>query len=62
MKIHTKGDYRAARRARYPELGEQLDAILALAEHLRASGQTLPEKTLRWLEACQDVKARIRKD
>ena len=60
MKIHTKSDYRAVRRANYPELGDQLDALVALAESLRTAGYPLPEKTLRWLNACLDIKTRIR--
>lgn len=61
MKIHTKRDYRELRRVQYPALGDQLDAVLALAEHLRDSGHALPEKTLRWLDACLDVKRRLQK-
>lgn len=61
MKIHTKVDYRAVRKARYPELGDQLDAIVALADYLRANGHQLPQKTLLWLDACLEIKQRIRK-
>lgn len=60
MKIHTKSDYRAARRANYPELGDQLDALVALTESLRTAGHPLPEKTAQWLDACLDTKRRIR--
>jgi hypothetical protein len=61
MKIHTKADYRAIRKARYPDVGEQLDAIVALTDYLRANGHQLPEKTRLWLDACLEIKKRIRK-
>ena len=61
MKIHTKTDYREVRKARYPDVGDQLDAIVALADDLRANGYQLPEKTRIWLDACLETKKRIRK-
>ncbi|WNL45969.1 hypothetical protein RKE25_21585 [Dyella sp. BiH032] len=61
MKIHHKSDYRALRRAHYPDAGDQLDAVLALAESLQQSGYVLPEKVRQWMESCQDVKRRYPK-
>lgn len=61
MKIHHKTDYRQARKSAYPDIGDQLDAVLALASHLRQNGYALPEQTLRWIDACLDVKKRFQK-
>jgi hypothetical protein len=61
MKIHTNVDYRAARKDLYPDLGDQLDALLALVIQLRDDGVSLPEKTSLWVKACLDVKNLIRK-
>lgn len=36
-------DYRELRRAEYPEIGEQLDALWKLANSLRFAGQDLPQ-------------------
>lgn len=61
MKIHHKSDYRALRRTQYPDIGDQLDALLALAESFRQGGHAIPEKSLRWIESCQAVKRRYPK-
>ena len=61
MKIHTKADYRMVRKARYPDVGDQLDAIVALADYLRANGHQLPGKTQLWLDSCLDIKKRVQK-
>lgn len=49
-------DYRAARRARYPDIGDQLDAVRALAEHLRRTGPPLPAEVVAWLDTLDAIK------
>ena len=61
MQIHHKSDYRPLRRERYPQLGDQLDAILALARALKEQGVAIPEQTQRWMDACAEVKRRYPK-
>lgn len=56
MKIHHKGDYAARRRAEYPEIGEQLDAVYKLASQLRARGEQMPPEVDLWIDAVDEVK------
>lgn len=58
--LRHSADYRARRRAEYPEFGEGLDV---LAKTLRAliDGQPVPPEAVRYVEACEAVKARFTK-
>lgn len=58
MKIKHSTPYSAARAPAYPQVGDQLDAILSLAQALRDQGFELPPKAAAWVEQCEQVKAR----
>lgn len=53
---HHRVDYRAARRVRYPAIGDQLDAVRALAEYLRGTGAALPAEVVAWLDSLDAIK------
>lgn len=61
MKIRHVDDYRKRRKAEYPAVGEQLDAIMKLAAAIKEQGVALPEETQQWIARCQEVKAKYRK-
>ncbi|RIQ74585.1 hypothetical protein D0838_05150 [Bordetella avium] len=57
MKIkHRSDSYAAARRAAYPNVGDQLDAVMQLAKALQDQGLALPDDVAAWIAACQKVK------
>jgi hypothetical protein len=47
------------RAGQYPRIGDQLDAIMKLAAHLRSQGIELPAEVDSWVDACLEVKRRI---
>lgn len=51
----------AARRAAYPPMGDQLDAIARSLTALADAGADLPAETRLWINACAAVKARYPK-
>ncbi len=59
MKIRHHEDPRAARASSYGEVGDQLDAIMKMADALAAQGVALPQETLDWIEQCKGVKTRF---
>lgn len=61
MKIKVPGDYRQARRAAYPDLAEQLDAVWKTLGALQASGVELAPATQEMLDGIRGVKARFPK-
>jgi len=61
MKIRHSEHYAPLRRREYPAVGEQLDAILKLAQALQKQGIDLPEETCVWIAQCQAVKDRYTK-
>lgn len=61
MKIRHVDDYRKRRKAEYPAVGEQLDAIMKMAAELREQGIRLPEETEQWIARCMEVKSKYRK-
>lgn len=61
MKIRHREDYRRLRRQAYPDIGDQLDAVRALADSLRKQGIALPAETLAWLDDLDHIKARYKK-
>lgn len=62
MKIHHSEPYAPLRQQAYPEIGEQLDALLKLAVSLQESGIDLPEDTVKWIEDCTEVKRKYKKN
>ncbi len=59
MKIHhSPNNHAERRRAEYPDIGDQLDAVYKLALHLRGQGQQLPADVERWVDHCQRVKTK----
>lgn len=61
MKIEHSRDYAAARRADYPAVGEQLDAVFKLASFLAETGALLPAEVHTWVQQIQAVKDRYPK-
>ena len=54
--IHHKSDYRQKRQQAYPDVGEQLDAVFKLAQHLKSQGHDLPPDVETWVANYQEVK------
>ncbi len=64
MKIHRKAsaeDIGRARRAAYPDIGDQIDAIYKGLAALRAQGNDLPADTIAWIDKVAAVKTRFPK-
>lgn len=61
LKIQHNEDYRKLRAKAYPSLGEQFDAVYKMAVALRDHGVSLPQETLDWLEAVEQVKKTYKK-
>lgn len=62
MKIQHKEDYRLLRARKYPNIGNQLDAVLKLTISLRDQGISIPLETQQWLDQCLLVKSTYKKD
>lgn len=56
MKIEHKIDVGGLRRAEYPDVGEQLDAVFKMAKSLRDQGIRIPDETIAWIASCEAVK------
>ncbi|MCX5592788.1 hypothetical protein [Alcaligenes endophyticus] len=57
MKIyHNPNNYAERRRQEYPDIGDQLDAVFKLAQHMRETGQKLPPDVGKWVDECAAVK------
>ena len=61
MKIRHVDDYRKRRKAEYPPIGDQLDAVMKMAAALREQGFQFPPEVEQWVARCQEVKAKYRK-
>jgi len=61
LKIQHSEPYAPLRAAAYPALGDQLDAVLKLAQALHQKGIELPDETRAWIEKCEEVKQRYPK-
>lgn len=61
MKIRHDPDYRPLRKQAYPPVGDQLDAVMKLAQAMRNTGVELPPEVNAWIDKCQQVKATYRK-
>lgn len=61
MKIRHSEPYAPLRQKAYPAFGEQLDAVMKLAEALQQQGFELPEATVNWIEQCKAVKSKYKK-
>jgi len=59
LKIKHHEPYRELRRAAYPPLGDQLDAVYKLAKHLQEKGESLPAEVCDWVEQCRLVKEKF---
>jgi len=60
-KVRIDIDVAPLRRAAYPGIGDQLDAMMKLADHMRSQGQQLPEDVCKWVDDCKAVKRRYPK-
>lgn len=61
MKIKHKEDYRPLRQGRYPEIGDQLDAIYKGFVSIQKQGIQLPQETLDWMAKIKEVKYTFKK-
>ena len=61
MKFHHKGDHAARRRAEYPPLADQLDAVWVVIAHLQTAGVDLPPEGVAMLERVKNVKRKFPK-
>lgn len=62
LKIQHHEPYGPLRRAAYPAIQDQLDAIMKMAQALHDQGISLPPETMQWVDQCQRVKARYPKN
>lgn len=53
--------YGPLRRVKYPDVGDQLDAIMKMAQALHDQGISLPPEVMEWVDECQQVKAKYPK-
>ena len=60
-KIVHNPDPGPLRQAEYPPIGDQLDAMMKLADHLIQGGATLPQQVVDWVDQCKAVKAKYAK-
>lgn len=58
LRISIHRSYQEKRKADYPDIGDQLDAVFKLAEFLQESGYVLPAEVQHWISACRAVKNR----
>ena len=56
MEIKHKEDYRPLRSSRYPNIGNQLDAIHKGFVSIQKQGIQLPQETLDWMAEIKEVK------
>lgn len=61
MKIRHEEDYRQLRKREYPSFGDQLDAVMKLAQAMSNTGIELPPEVGAWIDKCQQVKKKYRK-
>lgn len=55
-KILHREDHAPKRRAEYPAVEDQLDAIYKLASSLQDQGIMLPDEVKLWIDQCSEVK------
>lgn len=60
-KIVHNPDVGPMRKAAYPPIGDQLDALMKFADHLIAGGATVPPEVTAWVAQCKAVKAKYQK-
>jgi predicted transcriptional regulator len=61
MKIHHTKDIAKLRAAEYPDMGDQLDAVMKGFAAAQVGGMVLPDETKAWIDACQQVKKKYPK-
>ena len=62
MKIKHKEDHGYLRASRYPNLGNQLDAIYKGFVALKEQGIQLPQETLDWMSEIRLIKSTFKKE
>lgn len=61
QRLRYKCSPQELRRREYPDIRDQLDAMVKLAAALREQGIPLPDDVVRWVEHCQAVKRKYPK-
>lgn len=61
-KLHHRTNPIDHRRLAYPRTGDSVDAIMKGFRALITQGIELPDETVAWVEECEAVKKRYRKD
>lgn len=62
MKIKHKENPIPLRKASYPNIGDQLDAIHKGFEALQMQGFLLPEETIDWINEIRSIKSTFKKE
>jgi hypothetical protein len=58
--LKVKTTYKDLRKAEYPDIGEQLDALMKGLDAI-ANSESLPTATTDWIASCKAVKTRYAK-
>ena len=61
MKIRHSEPHGPLRAKAYPDVGDQLDTVMKLADALRAQGIWLPQEVHEWIDQCKAVKNKYKK-
>lgn len=61
MKVKVHVTFAEARAKTYPDVGDQLDAIMKLAVHLDQMELDLPASVREWIAKCQEIKRKYPK-
>ncbi len=62
MKLKHCEPYAPLRKESFMGVSDQLDAIFKMAQELRKQGLTLPPETVQWIDHCELVKAKFKKN
>jgi len=62
LKIKHREDYAQKRREAYPDLADQMDAMVKMAEALQRQGLAIPPETQSVIDRCRAVKKRFPKN
>lgn len=61
QRLRYKCSHGELRQKHYPDIGDQLDAIMKLAQSLESLGIPLPAETTAWIRQCEAVKEKFKK-
>lgn len=61
MKIRHSEPHGPRRKAAYPDIGDQLDAVFKMAKALAELGIQLPDETMQWIHDCERIKRAYKK-